>query len=77
MSTLHDESLLSPSQIQTYLKDGILVVPLLSSEELLEAQRGMVTTLREEYGVDVHDLEGTGWKLTNASSTLGAGKFGM
>eukprot|EP00804_Cyclotella_cryptica_P001632 CCRYP_014949-RA/>CCRYP_014949-RA protein AED:0.08 eAED:0.08 QI:119/1/1/1/1/1/3/524/432 len=70
---LHDESLLSPSQIQTYLQDGILVVPLLSSEELLEAQRGLVTTLWKECGVDVHDLEGTGWKLTRASSTLGAG----
>jgi hypothetical protein len=68
-------SILSPSQIQTYLEDGILVVPLLSSDELLEAQHGLVATLWEECGVDVHNLEGTGWKLAGASSTFGAGAF--
>jgi hypothetical protein len=35
----------------------------------------LVTTLWEEYGVDVHDLGRTGWKLTHASSTLGAGEL--
>ena len=67
---------LSPEQIQTYLHDGILVVDnLLSPNELHEAHCGLVQTLHEGYGVDVHDLEGTAWKLVQASSTNGAGKF--
>jgi hypothetical protein len=67
--------ILTPSQIETYLRDGILVVPLLSSSELLEAQRGLVDTLWEEYGVDVRDLEGTGRGLMNGSSTNGSGEL--
>ena len=66
--------LLSPQQIQTYLHDGILVVDnLLSRSEIIAAQLGLVTTLKEEYGVDVHDLENTGHNLVHASSTNGAG----
>eukprot|EP00571_Detonula_confervacea_P002050 CAMPEP_0172324350 /NCGR_PEP_ID=MMETSP1058-20130122/51144_1 /TAXON_ID=83371 /ORGANISM="Detonula confervacea, Strain CCMP 353" /LENGTH=469 /DNA_ID=CAMNT_0013040611 /DNA_START=290 /DNA_END=1696 /DNA_ORIENTATION=+ len=65
---------LTPQQINTYLRDGILVVDnLLSCEEIANAQCGLVQTLKEEYGVDVHDLEGTGHKLVEASSTNGAG----
>ena len=66
---------LTPSQIQTYLRDGILVVPLLSLDELVEARHGLVATLLEDYGVDVSDLEGTGRGLMDASSTNGAGKM--
>ncbi|KAL7509633.1 hypothetical protein ACHAXN_006575 [Cyclotella atomus] len=70
---LVDVDLLTPAQIQTYLNDGVLVVPLLSAVELQEAQCGLVDTLKEEYGVDVGDLEGTGRGLMAASSTNGAG----
>ena len=67
---------LTPEQIATYLKDGILVVDnLLTPQEINDAQLGLVSTLQEEYGVDVHDLEGTGYRLMDASSTFGAGKF--
>ena len=67
-------SLLTDSQIQSYLRDGILVVPLLSEDEVRDAQRGLVETLREEYGVDVRDLKGTGRGLVDASSTNGEGE---
>ena len=67
---------LSSEQIATYLKDGILVVDnLLSPQELYDAQLGLVSTLKDEYDVDVHDLEGTGYRLMDASSTFGAGTF--
>jgi len=75
-STSSSEGLLplSSEQIATYLKDGILVVDnLLSPQEIYDAQLGLVSTLNEEYGVDVHDLEGTGYRLMDASSTFGAG----
>mmetsp|Transcript_19502 Transcript_19502/g.40823 ORF Transcript_19502/g.40823 Transcript_19502/m.40823 type:complete len:444 (-) Transcript_19502:132-1463(-) len=65
---------LTTDQIETYLRDGILVVDnLLKPEEVAEAQRGLAKTLLEEYGVDVHDLETTGIGLVDASSTNGAG----
>ncbi len=61
-------------QIETYLRDGILVVDnLLKPQELAEAQRGLAKTLLDDYGVDVHDLEATGIGLVDASSTNGAG----
>jgi hypothetical protein len=72
---LVDVDLLTPAQIQTYLNDGVLVVPLLSAVELQEAQCGLVDTLKQEYGVDVGDLEGTGRGLMAASSTNGAGEL--
>ena len=66
---------LSAEQIATYLKDGILVVDnLLTPQEIHDAQLGLVSTLQEEYGVNVHDLEGTGYRLMDASSKFGAGK---
>ncbi|KAL7524782.1 hypothetical protein ACHAXR_000713, partial [Thalassiosira sp. AJA248-18] len=66
---------LTSNQINTYLRDGVLVVDnLLSPEELLEAHEGLAQTLMETYGVNVHDLEGTGHKLVEASSTNGAGR---
>lgn len=67
---------LTPAQIQTFLSDGVLVVPLLTPDELFEAQSGLIETLREEYGVDAHDLERTGRGLMDASSTNGAGENG-
>jgi hypothetical protein len=73
-ATADADLLLTPSQIQTYLDDGVLVVPLLSAAELHEARCGLIDTLKEEYGVDVADLEKTGRGLMAASSTNGAGK---
>ena len=76
MTTSAPPQPLSPEQIKTYLHDGILVVNnLLSPNELHEALCGLVQTLHDGYGVDVHDLEGTAWKLVQASSTNGAGRF--
>ena len=74
MSTIKDNPL-SPEQIQTYLRDGIVVVPLLSSDELREAQHGLVETLSNEFGVDVRDLERTGSGFMAATSTNGAGEL--
>ena len=76
MSTIKDNPL-SPEQIQTYLRDGIVVVPLLSSDELREAQHGLVETLSNEFGVDVRDLERTGSGLMAATSTNGAGELAV
>ena len=65
---------LSSEQISTYLHDGILVVNnILSPQEVIDAQLGLATTLKDDYGVDVNDLEQTGWRLINVSSTNGAG----
>ena len=76
-SSLSSEEGLLPlptEQISTYLKDGILVVDnLLSPQEVNDAQLGLISTLKDEYGVDVHDLESTGYRLMDASSTFGAG----
>ena len=69
-----EPSSLSSEQISTYLHDGILVVNnILSPQEVIDAQLGLATTLKDDYGVDVNDLESTGWRLVNASSTNGAG----
>ncbi|EED87622.1 predicted protein [Thalassiosira pseudonana CCMP1335] len=69
-----DEAPLTPQQIASYLREGILVVDnLLSPEELSSAHHGLVQTLRGDYGVDVHHLEETGHGLMGASSTNGAG----
>jgi hypothetical protein len=65
---------LTPDQINTYHRDGILVVhDLLSHSELIEARSGLANTLLNEYGVDVCNLSTTGHNLINASSTNGAG----
>ena len=65
---------LTPDQINTYHRDGILVVhDLLSQSELLEARAGLANTLQNEYGVDICNLSTTGHNLINASSTNGAG----
>ena len=72
--TMAEPPPLSSEQISTYLHDGILVVNnILSPHEVIDAQLGLATTLIDDYGVDVNDLEQTGWRLINASSTNGAG----
>ena len=70
------QSPLTPRQVDVYLRDGILVVDdLLSHEEVAEARLGLASTLLDDFGVDVRDLEGTGRNLADASSTNGAGTF--
>ena len=76
MTTAISDQPLTSDQINTYLRGGILVVDnLLSSQELHDAQCGLVSTLKEMYGVDVNDLENTGHRLVDASSTNGAGMY--
>ncbi|KAL7491398.1 hypothetical protein ACHAWT_000762 [Skeletonema menzelii] len=66
--------LLSPEQISTYLRDGVLVVDnLLSPSEIIEAQTSLAQTLLNDLEVDISNLEETGHNLTKASSTNGAG----
>jgi hypothetical protein len=70
------QSPLTPRQVDVYLRDGILVVDdLLSHEEVAEARLGLASTLLDDFGVDIRDLEGTGRNLADASSTNGAGTF--
>jgi hypothetical protein len=67
--------MLSSQQIDVYLRDGILVVDdLLSHDEVIEARAGLASTLLNEFGVNVCDLEGTGINLL-AASFNGAGAF--
>ncbi|KAL7579836.1 hypothetical protein ACA910_004849 [Epithemia clementina (nom. ined.)] len=60
-------------QVETYLRDGVLVVDnLLSQEELEVAWEGLHETL-SAHGVELHDLVNTGHNLCALSSTNGAG----
>jgi hypothetical protein len=64
---------LTAAQIQTFSKDGVLVVEnLLSLDELNAAIAGLSETLLE-HSVDPADLEQTGHVLTSLSSTNGSG----
>lgn len=64
---------LSPQQLDEFIRDGVLVVEnVLSPIELRDAQCGLVETLAQ-YGIDEHDLEGTGHHLKQLSSTNGSG----
>lgn len=67
-------SLLSSQQIETFLRDGLLVVQkgFLSAEQLANAQAGLHATLAR-HGVDTKDLVATGANLTTLSSTAGSG----
>ena len=64
---------LTHEQIETYMRDGVLVVPnMLRPPEVEEAKRGLHGTLRHR-GVDPTDLTNTGRELTGLSSTNGSG----
>lgn len=64
---------LTPDQVAAYLTDGILVVDLLTEDELKTARAGLADTLRDGFGVDVDDLDGTAGGIVDASTTNGAG----
>mmetsp|Transcript_45850 Transcript_45850/g.139259 ORF Transcript_45850/g.139259 Transcript_45850/m.139259 type:complete len:407 (-) Transcript_45850:212-1432(-) len=64
---------LTETQIDTFCREGVLVVPgILSPHEVERALKGMDRTLLR-YGVDASDLSGTGHNLRNLSSTNGSG----
>ncbi|EJK53139.1 hypothetical protein THAOC_27481, partial [Thalassiosira oceanica] len=64
---------LTPDQVAAYLTDGILVVAdLLTKDELKTARAGLADTLRDGFGVDVDDLDGTAGGIVDASTTNGA-----
>lgn len=65
---------LTPDQVAAYLTDGILVVDLLTEDELKTARAGLADTLRDGFGVDVDDLDGTAGGIVDASTTNGAGE---
>lgn len=66
-------AILSNDQLETFLRDGVLVVnDILTPEQLSEARHGLETSLRQ-HGVDTNDLLGTGIHLAKLSSTNGSG----
>ena len=72
-TTASSQRILTPEQIETYLRDGVLVVDhVLSEHELQTANEGLVGTLRR-HGIDPSHLRETGHHLTKLSSTGGAG----
>ena len=65
--------LLLQQQIETYLRDGVLVVDaVLNESELKQARDGLANTL-QRHGIDPSNLSETGHPLAQLSSTGGAG----
>lgn len=67
-------TILTPSQIETYLQNGVLVVDNIFTKDDIEAAiHGLHHTLSHEYNIDVNNLLETGHNLTFLSSTNGSG----
>lgn len=67
------QPILTNEQIQEFVEQGVLVVDdILTTDEVNDALVGLSETL-SRYGVDTHDLEGTGYALSRLSSTHGSG----
>lgn len=67
-------SILSPSQIETYLQNGVLVADnIFTEDEIQAAIDGLHSTFSQEYQIDVHNLLETGHRLCSLSSTNGSG----
>ena len=65
---------LSQEQIDTYIRDGVLVVDGIFDEETIrQAKCGLKETLWELAEVDTDNLESTGYNLTKLSTTNGSG----
>ena len=65
---------LTAEQLETFRRDGVLVVPgLLSPAELAAARGGLEQTLREHAGVELSRLEETAAAMGSLSSVGGAG----
>jgi hypothetical protein len=68
-----EKKILTPEQIETYMRDGVLVVDnVLSGNELSSARTSLQETLWK-YGVDINNLQETGHHFTKLSSTNGSG----
>jgi len=66
-------TLLTEQQIDTFVRDGLLVVDnFLGRDQVAAAEQGLAATLAK-HGVDVPDLEGTAGNLAALSSTGGSG----
>ncbi len=71
---LADAFLLTPDQIESFKRDGYLVVhDVLTREELCRATKGLHETLKYRYGVDPDNLSETAQNLRALSSTNGSG----
>ena len=64
---------LTHAQVETFLRDGVLVVPVLTVEEIEKARQGLHSHLKAAAGVDVDNLEETAGALRQLSSTNGSG----
>ena len=67
------QRILSSEQIETFQRDGILVVDDILSEDQLQAAQEGLHQLLHDHNVDVNNLEDTGHHLRNLSSTNGSG----
>jgi len=65
--------LLSPQQLDTYQREGVLVVENVLNKAELEAARSGLTATLQKHGVDPHHLATTGHHLAGLSSTGGSG----
>jgi len=64
---------LDQDQIDEFVRNGVLVVEnVFQHEEIEKANQGLKSTLKK-YGVDINDLENTGHRLRELSSTNGSG----
>lgn len=67
-------TVLTPEQVSTFLRDGVLVVPgAITSSEVAECRAGLHAYLWNEAKVDVQDLHTTASGLRSLSSTNGSG----
>lgn len=68
------QHVLTESQVETFLKDGVLVADnIFTNEEIEEAIQGLHQTFWRDYRINVNDLKKSGHRLTYLSSTHGAG----
>jgi hypothetical protein len=67
-------TVLTPEQVSTFMRDGVLVVPgALNSSEVADCRAGLHAYLWDEAKVDVQDLNATASGLRSLSSTNGSG----
>ena len=64
---------LTHEQLQSFLKDGVVVVPGILTPQQLEAARTGLDATLQQHGVNPSELDGTAEKLRALSSTNGAG----
>lgn len=68
------DSFVTEEVIQTFLKDGVVVIPkVVGADRISHLRAQFHTTLRDVYGVDYDDLSNTCQRVKALSSTNGAG----